>query len=95
MLAEFLKQDHGQQVWAGEAARRDMERCRRLRDRLALPGASRYKWKFHPKNMILSRRPVKSHPPPPEFDMVSVESAKSVVFYLYYNTYIYFRQATL
>ena len=37
MLAEFLKQDHGQQVWSGEAARRDMERCWRLRDRLALP----------------------------------------------------------
>ena len=31
MLAELLKQDHGQQVWSGEAARRDMERRRRLR----------------------------------------------------------------
>src|SRR5208283_5055281 len=37
MLAELLKQDHGQQVWSGEAARRDMERRRRLRDLLAFP----------------------------------------------------------
>ena len=37
MLAELLKQDHGQQVWSGEAARRDMERRWRLRDLLALP----------------------------------------------------------
>ena len=37
MLAELLKQDHGQQIGAGEAARRDMERCRRLRDLLASP----------------------------------------------------------
>ena len=38
---------------------------------------------------------VKSHPPPPEFDMMSVEFAKSAVFHLYYNTYLYFCQATL
>src|SRR3954453_4621219 len=37
MLAELLKQDHGQQVCSGEAARSDMERRRRLRDRLACP----------------------------------------------------------
>ena len=37
MLAELLEQDHGQQVGAGEAARRHMEGCRRLRDRLAFP----------------------------------------------------------
>ena len=37
MLAELLEQDHGQQVRPGEAARRDVERCRRLRDRLAVP----------------------------------------------------------
>ena len=38
MLAELLEQDHRQQVRAGEAARRDMERRRRLRDRLAFAG---------------------------------------------------------
>ena len=37
MLAELLEQDHRQQARAGEAARRDVERRRRLRDRLALP----------------------------------------------------------
>jgi hypothetical protein len=37
MLAELLKQDHRQQVGPGEAAWRDMERCRRLCDRLAIP----------------------------------------------------------
>ena len=37
MLAELLEQDHGQQVRAGEAARRHMERRRRLGDRLAVP----------------------------------------------------------
>ena len=37
MLAELLEQDHGQQVRSGEAARRDVERRRRLRDRLAFP----------------------------------------------------------
>ena len=37
MLAELLEQDHGQQVWSGEAARRHVERCRRLRDLLAFP----------------------------------------------------------
>jgi hypothetical protein len=37
MLAELLEQDHRQKARAGEAARRDMERRRRLRDRLALP----------------------------------------------------------
>ena len=37
MLAELLEQDHGQQVRSGEAARRHMERRRRLRDRLAVP----------------------------------------------------------
>jgi hypothetical protein len=37
MLAEFLKQDHRQEARAGEAARRDMERRRRLGDRFALP----------------------------------------------------------
>ena len=37
MLAELLKQDHGQQVRPGEAARRDVKRCRRLHDLLAFP----------------------------------------------------------
>ena len=37
MLAELLEQDHGQQVGAGKAARRHMERRRRLGDRLAVP----------------------------------------------------------
>ena len=37
MLAELLEQDHRQQTRAGEAARGDMERRRRLGDRLASP----------------------------------------------------------
>jgi hypothetical protein len=37
MLAKLLKQDHRQKRRPGEAARRDMERRRRLRDRFALP----------------------------------------------------------
>ena len=37
MLAELLEQDHRQQVRPGEAARRHMERRRRLGDRLAVP----------------------------------------------------------
>src|SRR5262249_48373520 len=37
MLAELLEQDHGQKVRSGEAPRRDVERRRRLRDRLAVP----------------------------------------------------------
>src|SRR5438034_9509531 len=37
MLSELLEQDHGQKVWSGEAPRRDVERRRRLRDRLAFP----------------------------------------------------------
>lgn len=37
MLTELLEQHHGKQVRAGEAARCDMERRRRLGDRLALP----------------------------------------------------------
>ena len=37
MLAELLEQDHRQQARAGKAARRDMERRRRLGDRLTLP----------------------------------------------------------
>ena len=37
MLAELLEQDHRKKARAGEAARRDMERRRRLRNRLALP----------------------------------------------------------
>ena len=37
MLAELLEQDHRQQVGAGKAARRHMERRRRLGDRLAFP----------------------------------------------------------
>ena len=37
MLAELLKQDHGQQVRPGKAARRDVEGCRRLHDLLAFP----------------------------------------------------------
>src|SRR5271156_7231016 len=37
MLAELLEQDHRQQARAGKAARRDMERRRRLGDRLAPP----------------------------------------------------------
>src|SRR5262245_14275966 len=36
-LAELLEQDHGQKVRSGEAPRRDVERRRRLRDRLAFP----------------------------------------------------------
>ena len=36
MLAKLLKQDHGEQVWAGKAARRHMEGCRGVRDLLAL-----------------------------------------------------------
>jgi hypothetical protein len=36
MLAELLEQDHRQKAWAGKAARRDMERRRRLRDRFTL-----------------------------------------------------------
>ncbi len=35
MLAELFEQDHREQARAGEAARRDMERRRRLADRLA------------------------------------------------------------
>ena len=37
MLGELLEQDHGQKVRPGKAARRHMERRRRLGDRLALP----------------------------------------------------------
>ena len=37
MLAELLEQDHRQQARTGKAARRDMERRRRLGDRLAPP----------------------------------------------------------
>jgi hypothetical protein len=37
VLPELLEQDHGQQVRPGKAARRHMEGCRRLRDRLATP----------------------------------------------------------
>ena len=37
MLAELFEQDHRQQARAGEAARRDVERRGRLRDRLAPP----------------------------------------------------------
>jgi hypothetical protein len=37
MLAELLEQDHRQKVRSGKAARRDMERRRRLGDRFALP----------------------------------------------------------
>ena len=37
MLAELLEQDHRQKPRSGEAARRDMERRRRLHDRFALP----------------------------------------------------------
>jgi hypothetical protein len=37
VLAELLEQHHGKQVRAGKAARRDVERRRRLADRLALP----------------------------------------------------------
>ena len=37
VLAELLEQDHRQQARAGKAARRDMERRRRLGDRLAPP----------------------------------------------------------
>lgn len=37
MLAELLEQGHGQQVGPGEAARRHVERRRRLGDRLAAP----------------------------------------------------------
>ena len=37
MLAELLEQDRGQELRPGKAARRDVERCGRLRDRLAGP----------------------------------------------------------
>lgn len=37
MLAELLEQHHGKQVGTGEAARGDVEGCRRLGDRLTLP----------------------------------------------------------
>ena len=37
MLAELFEQDHRQEARAGEAARSDMERRRRLRDRFAVP----------------------------------------------------------
>ena len=37
MLAELLEQQHGEQVRAGPAARRDVERRRRLADPLAVP----------------------------------------------------------
>ena len=37
MLADLLKQDHGQQVRPGKAARRDVEGRRRLHDLLAFP----------------------------------------------------------
>ena len=37
MLAELLEQDHRQKARSGKAARRDMERCRRLGDRFAPP----------------------------------------------------------
>jgi hypothetical protein len=37
MLAELLEQDHRQQAGSREAARRDMERRGRLRDRFASP----------------------------------------------------------
>ena len=37
MLAELLEQDHRQKARSGKATRRDMERCRRLRDRFAPP----------------------------------------------------------
>ena len=37
VLPELLEQDHGQQARPGKAARRHMERRRRLRDRLATP----------------------------------------------------------
>jgi hypothetical protein len=40
MLSELLEQDHGQQVRSGEAPRYDVERRRRLRDRLARPAKS-------------------------------------------------------
>jgi hypothetical protein len=36
MLAELFEQDHRQEARAGEAARRDMKRCRRLRDRFVV-----------------------------------------------------------
>lgn len=35
MLTELLEQDHGEEIWPGEAARRHMEGSRRLRDLLA------------------------------------------------------------
>ena len=37
VLSELLEQGHRQKAWAGEPARGDMERSRRLRDRLASP----------------------------------------------------------
>src|SRR5829696_1474019 len=39
MLSELLEQDGGQEVRPGKAARRDVEGCRRLRDRLAIAAA--------------------------------------------------------
>src|SRR5690242_7379730 len=37
VLAKLLEQDHGQKVRSGKATGRHVERCRRLRDRLAVP----------------------------------------------------------
>jgi hypothetical protein len=37
MLAEFLEQQHGEEVGTRPAARGDVERCRRLGDHLAIP----------------------------------------------------------
>src|SRR5215204_7736510 len=39
MLTELLEQDCGKQVRSGKAARRDVEGCRGLRDRLAIAAA--------------------------------------------------------
>ena len=39
MLSELLEQDCGEQVRSGKAARRDVEGCRGLRDRLAIAAA--------------------------------------------------------
>jgi hypothetical protein len=57
MLAELLEQDHRQKARSGKAARRDMERRRRLRDRFALAAGKSFAnlWiTFHWRGMTSS-----------------------------------------
>ena len=61
-MLELLKQNHGQQVWSGKAPRRDMERRRRLRDRLAFPARELFPHRLdhlplprnHPQRLVMS-----------------------------------------